>query len=406
MNRIYLLAVTNTARPLDGIRVLAVEQMIAAPWATQMLGRLGAEVIKIEHPVTGDSGRGSAPRVTASDGRAVGATYLRSNLNKRSVGIDLKRGADLVLDLAEHCDVFVQNYKAGSLERMGLGYDAVRARNPAIVYASISGFGSSDSPYRSWPAYASVAEAMSGIYEWARLPGQRPVISPVGGLGDISTAMFATIGILAALRTRDHTGQGQHVDVAMFDAMVSMADVVPSLWSLGARERIPANIMTTFTASDGDFVVQVAREHQFARLVALIGRPEWAEDPRFADRQSWVDLMESDLRPAVESWSRTRTKLEACVDLAAAGIASGPCNNAEDVLSDEHLKLHNMLIEFDAGEGQTYVVPGNPVKFSGRPEYPDTAAPLLGEGTDSVLGGLLGLEPERLARLRADGILG
>ncbi len=393
------------ALPLDGIRVLALEQMIAAPWATQLLARFGADVIKVEHPERGDTGRASVPRITGADGREVGATFLRNNLNKRSIGIDLGRGADLVLDLAERCDVFVENYKPGTLARFGLGYDAVSARNPGIIYASVTGFGTTTpSPYRDWPAYASVAEAMSGIYQWARQPGQRPVINPVGALGDIGTAMFAALGILAALRHRDATGEGQHVDVAMFDAMVALADVVPALWSLGVRDRFPGAIVTTFDAADGPVVVQVSREHQFARLVTVIGHPEWVDDPRFATRQGWIDHLETLIRPAVERWTQGRDKLAVCSVLATAGIACGPCNSAEEVLADEHLAQRDMLVQFEEGS-ESYVVPGNPVRFSRMDTRVDQRSPYLGEHTEPVLADVLGLSPERVARLRSTGIV-
>jgi crotonobetainyl-CoA:carnitine CoA-transferase CaiB-like acyl-CoA transferase len=396
----------TTGLPLDGVRVLAVEQMIAAPWATQMLGRLGAEVVKVEHPTRGDSGRGSVPRITGPDGRPVGATFLRNNLSKRSVGIDLERGAELVLGLAERCDVFVQNFKAGALERYGLGYDGVSARNPRVVYASITGFGTTTpSPYRSWPAYAAVAEAMSGIYEWARTPGQPPVINPVGGLGDIGTGMFAVLGILAALLQREATGRGQHVDVAMYDAMVAIADVVPALHSLGAAERVPGAILTTFAAADGDVVVQVSREHQFERLAAAVGHPEWVDDARFATRQGWVDHLEDTIRPAVERWARGLDRLAVCRELAAAGIPSGPCHRPDDVLADPHLAQRGMLSLFDRGDGGTYAVPGNPVHLSGSEPAPDRRPPALGEHTSSVLGDLLGLSPSEIESLRADGVI-
>ncbi len=397
---------TGDHRPLEGTRVLAVEQMIAAPWATQMLGRLGADVIKVEHPTRGESGRASQPSVLDPDGRSVGATFLRTNLNKRSVGIDLADGAELILDLAEHCDVFVQNFKAGALDRLGLGYTDVAARNPRIVYASVSGFGTTrPSPYQEWPAYAAVAEAMSGIYDWSRAPGARPVVNPVGGLGDIGSAMFAVIGVLAALLQRAETGRGQHVDVAMFDAMVAIADVVPSMWSLGARERAPGAILTTFSASDGDVVLQVSREHQFARLADLVGCPGWLEDTRFATRQGWVDHLDTVIRPAVEGWMATGTKLEVCQALADAGIPAGPCNTAEDVLADPHLQAHSMLLEFEREGGAPYVVPGNPIELSDMPVVEDRRGPWLGEHTDAVLEDVLGLAPDAIDDLRSRGII-
>ncbi len=197
-------------KPLDGVRVLAAEQMQALPYATQMLARLGAEVVKVEHPVHGESGRASTPAMIDPAGRKVGATYLRNNLNKRSVGLDLKspEGRDLFLALAGRFDVVAENFKAGTMDRMGLGYADIAAVHPRVIYVSISGFGNADvTPYRDWPAYASVVEAMSGIYEYKSGPDRPPVTIPVGALGDISSALYAVIGILAALRHREHTGR-------------------------------------------------------------------------------------------------------------------------------------------------------------------------------------------------------
>jgi hypothetical protein len=199
-------------KPLDGVRILAAEQMQALPFATQLLARLGAEVIKVEHPVVGESGRGSSPSMTDPQGRSVGATYLRNNLDKRSVGIDLKSpaGRDLFLALEPNFDVVGENFKAGTMDRMGLGYDVIAAAHPQAIYLSISGFGNGlpgmeASPYKSWPAYASVVEAMSGIYEYKSGPDRPPTTIPMGAVGDISSALFGAIGVLAALRHRDRT---------------------------------------------------------------------------------------------------------------------------------------------------------------------------------------------------------
>src|SRR3954471_10522413 len=222
-------------KPLDGVRILALEQMQALPFATQLLARLGAEVVKVENPQGGDLGRGSLPGMKDPQGRNVGATFVRNNLSKRSLAIDIKapEGRDLVLRLASHFDVVAENFKGGALARMGLAYDDVKAVHPGVIYVSVSGFGNVvDSPYQGWPAYAAVAEAMSGLYDWKRAPDSPPTVSPVGALGDIGSALFGVIGTLAALRHRDRTGLGQHVDVAMFDAMVSFADVVTNYWSM------------------------------------------------------------------------------------------------------------------------------------------------------------------------------
>src|SRR5437016_4745655 len=210
-------------KPLDGVRVLALEQMQSLPFATQLLARLGADVVKVEHPRDGESGRQALPAMADPQGRRVGATFLRNNLNKRSVGIDVKspRGRELLLELMGRFDVVAENFKAGTLDRLGLGYQAVAARHPAVIYVSVSGFGNGvPSPYRTWPAYAAITEAMSGIYEYQRKGDDPPVVGPVGALGDIGTALFGAIGILAALRHRDRSGEGQYLDIAMFDAML------------------------------------------------------------------------------------------------------------------------------------------------------------------------------------------
>ena len=273
-------------RPLDGVSILALEQMQVLPFATQMLARLGADVIKVEPPGRGDSGRASLPAMVRPNGESLGATFLRNNLNKRSITIDMttEQGRDLVLDLADKVDVVCENLGPGRADRLGVGWEAVRWRNPRAIYCSISGFGNLDpSPYKKWPAYAVVAEAMSGMYEYARLPHQPPIVNPLGGIGDSGTGFYALVGILAALRHRDRMGEGQFVDIAMYDAMANLLDLAYNYWSLGLRKdpdqprRLPL-ILDSFKAADGWVVLQVARPHQFERLCALLGRTEWPKE--------------------------------------------------------------------------------------------------------------------------------
>ncbi len=400
-------------KPLDGIRILAAEQMQALPYATQMLARLGAEVVKVEHPVHGESGRASTPAMLDPEGRKVGATYLRNNLNKRSLGIDLKspEGRDLFLALAGRFDVVAENFKAGTMDRMGLGYEAISALHPRVVYVSISGFGNAaDTPYRDWPAYASIVEAMSGIYEYKTGPDVPPTTIPVGALGDISSALFAVIGILAALRHRDHTGLGQYVDIAMLDAMVAMTDVVTNFWSMGVRPEPGKGlevISEGFRASDGYVVVQISREHQFAALAELIGHPEWNSDPRFETRAGWAPNLDTVIRPAVDRWASQHTKLEAAAALTAVGIAAGPSNSAADVIADPHVAARSMLVEVPRTDGveTDVLVPGNPVKLSRVAEGPETRVPWVGEHTDAVLRAELGLDDADLAKLREGHVI-
>lgn len=384
-----------TARPLDGVRVLAAEQMQALPYATQLLGRLGADVVKVE-PLGGESGRASQPG---------SATFVRNNLGKRSITLDLKsdRGRDLFLQLVPRFDVVAENFRAGTMANFGLGYDTLRAVHPGLIYVSVSGFGAGDSPYRDWPAYSSIVEAMSGIYEYTRRPHEAPRANPVGALGDISAALFAAIGVLAALRWRDRTGEGQLVDIAMFDATVAMTDIVTNLASLG-QERMPHPppfILDTFRAADGWFVMQLVREHQFTRLAEVVDRPQWATDPRFATRAGWGTHLEDVIRPGVEAWAATRTKFDAARELTAAGVAAGPCHDAAEVIDDPHLAKRQMLTRLESGA----LVPGNPVKLSSVPDQADGALPDIGEHTATVLADELGLTEDDLDALRAAGVI-
>lgn len=398
-------------KPLDGVRILALEQMQALPYATQLLARLGAEVVKVEHPKGGDLGRGSQPAMTDPEGRSVGATFLRNNLGKRSVCIDLKSdaGRQLVLDLAPRFDVVAENSRAGAMARLGLGYEDLRAVHPGVVYLSVSGFGNTvPSPYDDWPAFAPIVEAMSGIYEFKRRGDDPPLVAPVGALGDIGSGLFAVIGVLAALRHRDATGQGQHVDIAMLDSVVAMTDIVTNFWSLGLRGgNLAPLIMDGFRAADGWFIVQVGREPQFAMLAELVGQPGWPEDERFADRQGWVDHLDDVIRPAVEAWAADKTRVEACEALSAAGIAAGPCFTDEEVVHDPHLEARHMLVEMPRTDGvdQPVLIPGNPVKMTAVADGPETRVPWLGEHTDEVLSAELDLSSAQLADLREAGVI-
>ncbi len=399
-------------RPLDGIRVLAAEQMAALPFATQLLARLGAEVVKVEHPTIGDSGRGSVPFIEDPDGRRVGATFLRNNLNKRSVALDLKaaEGVALFLALAPKFDIVCENFKAGTADRLGIGYDAVRSVHPEVVYLSVSGFGNDPaSPYMHRAAYAAIVEGMSGIYEYKRRPGRRPVANPVGALGDISSALFGVIGVLAALRHRDLTGRGQRIDIAMLDATMAMTDIVSNFYSMGIPDEVSSGvgIVETFEAGEGNFVLQIVREHHFEKVAELTGNRGWVTDDRFRNRAGWQEHFEDVIRPGIERWAADKTNREAVAILSAEGIAAGESNSSREIVEDEHVRVRHMLVEMprdDGGGGGAILVPGNPIKMSRTPEGPETRVPWLGEHTDEVLAAELGLDETRLAELRAAGV--
>lgn len=403
---------TDRSLPLEGVRVLAIEQMQAVPFATQLMSHLGAEVVKLEHPVHGESGRTALPSIEDVDGRQTGATFLRNNLGKKSVGIDLKdpRGVELVKRLVPHYDVLAENFKPGTMERLGLGYDTLEPIHPGLIYLAVSGFGSLlDTPYRHWPAYAVLPEAMGGFYSFRPEPGRKPNIQVAGALGDISSSLFAAIGTLAALQGRHRTGRGQKVDIAMLDCIIAMMDMVPFNHSLGIDNSIKAwpGVLSSFEASDGLFVMQIGREHQFERLAHAIGHPEWLSDERLATREGWRDHVDSLIRPALEQWASDKTKLEASRILADAGIVAGPSYEAADLLEDPHVQAHDMILRVPRPDqqGEVHVV-GNPVKLSRSEPRPAERWPALGRDTDEILRTDLALGDTELESLRDDGVIG
>ena len=399
----------SSHRPLEGVRILAIEQMQSLPFATQVLARLGADVVKIEHPIRGDLGRSSLPAVEDLSGNQIGATFVRNNLSKRSVGIDLKHqmGQDLVKRLAPNFDVVAENFKPGTMKKFGLDFSSLSANNRSLIYLSISGFGNStDSPYREWPAFAPIAEAMSGIYTFNRPIDEEIKVSPAGALGDTGTGLFAVIGILAALRHRETTGKGQYIDISMFDSMIAFADIVPNYFSMGHDPRSPSLLINHgFKIASGEIVIQIGREHQFERFVELLDRTEWLEDQRFSSRAGWVDNIDL-IRTAVYEWAEDRTPIEICDLLANAGIAAGPSFEATDIINDPHVKNRGMQVEIPTQNGEMVLAAGNPIKMSGLEDGTDAPPPTLGQHTSEVLSSELSMSATEIAELRDSGVIG
>ena len=402
----------NHGRPLEGVRVLALEQMQALPFATQLLARLGAEVVKVESPDGGDSGRLSLPAMTDPDGRMVGATFLRNNLNKRSISINLKdpRGRQLVLDLAGRFDIFAENFKGGALARLGLAYDDVRAVNERIIYVSVSGFGNDDSsPYHAWPAYAPVVEAMSGLYETKRRNDEAPRVAPGGSLGDMGTSMFATVGILAALYQRDRTGLGQQIDVAMLDSTVAMTDIITNYWSLGMPGGAdPPIIMHGFQASDGWFILQVGRVQQFA-----VPGPRRSAIPSGSPIRRWRTGRDGTTRSRPSSGRPSRSGPPTRPSSRAADSSGPPVWPPVRVSATKKSCTipiccrRDMLVEMARPDGvaQPVVFPNNPIRMSGVPEGPARRVPWFAEHTDEVLRADLSLDDDLLDELHQQGVI-
>jgi formyl-CoA transferase len=402
-------------KPLAGVRVLSVEQFQALPYATQLMSHLGAEIVKVENPHSGDAARAARLPLIDEDGEAVGSTFARNNLNKSSIAINIKapEGAEIIRELVKRYDVFAESSRPGSMDAVGLGYGDISRSNERIIYLSISGFGNSlPSPYKSRGAYAPIAEAMAGFYEAGRTsPDELPRVGSAGALGDIGTSLFAVIGVLAALRHRETMGHGQYVDMSMFDAMVAMADMVPSLWSLGAPldEKgwvSQSGVVAAFAALDGYFVVHVTREAGFARLAQAVSHPEWLRDERLVNRGAWGKHLEDVIRPDIESWARQLTRAEACELLAQHGVVAGPSNRAEDVVVDPHVRAHHMLIEIERSGQDPFLVVGNPIKLSHMAEGPVRRWPALGADTQAVLADELKISAQKLDELRDQGVIG
>lgn len=386
--------------PLADVVVLAAEQMHSLPHATQLMALMGATVIKVE-PLEGEAGRTGRPTLVDRDGRATGSTFLRNNLNKQSIALDLKspRGRELFLSLAAGVDVVAENFRPGTTQKLGIAYDDVRAVNARAIYVSISGFGNRTdrpSPYREWAAYAPIVEGMAGLYEYARSGDEPAQPASAGALGDTAPGLYAVIGVLAALHERARTGIGNHVDISMYDSMIAVADIVhPSSMGVEPHRAVEGiGILHSFKASDGWFTIEVVREPHFPRFAEAVGHPEWINDERLRTRAGWSTHLDDIIRPGVEGWAASRTKQQAAADLAAAGVAAGPINTAADIAADPHVASRSFVHEFDAGMR----VVGNPI-----PNAADIAVgrwPTLGEHTDGVLSARLGLSATELAELR------
>lgn len=399
--------------PLTGIQILAAEQMHALPHATQLLGMMGAEVIKVE-PLGGESGRAGSLAIDDVDGGRTGSTFIRNNLGKASIALDLKsdEGRDLFLQLAATVDVVAENFRPGTADKLGVGYAQVHDRNPAAIYVSISGFGNDQdpaSPYRDWAAYAPIVEGMAGLFEYSHAPDEPPRMAVAGALGDTGPGLYAVIGVLAALHERARTGKGAYVDISMYDAMVAIADIVhpASMGVEPSRVLDGVGILHAFRAKDGWFTVEVVREAHFPHFAEAVEHPEWCNDPRLATRAGWGAHLESVIRPAVEEWAAPLSKLEAAEKLARHGVAAGPVNDAASILSDPHVQARNFI--HHPVEGSDLAVVGNPIAFRSihtdaqpNPERP-SRWPTLGQDTERILRERLGLAPEAIAELQEQG---
>ena len=406
------------AGPLSHIRVLDLSRILAGPWAGQTLADLGADVIKVERPGTGDDTRGWGPpylKDAAGHDTAEAAYYLSCNRGKRSVTIDLasQEGQGLVRGLAAESDILLENYKAGGLAKYGLAYDDLKASHPHLIYCSITGFGQTG-PYRERAGYDFIIQGMGGLMGITGEPDETSGGGPlkVGvAISDLFTGMYVTTAVLAALAHRERGGRGQYVDLALMDCQVAMLanqamNYLASGVAPGRLGNAHPNIVPyqAFATADGHVIVAVGNDGQFARFCEVIGRPELATDPAYATNAVRVANRAPLVAIIVEALAgRDTAALHAAFE--AAGVPYGPINTLDQVFADPQVEARGMRLELDHPTAGTVPLVGSPIRYSDTTLEFERPPPLLGEHTAEVLRGVLGLDDSAVERLRADGVI-
>lgn len=395
-----------TERPLDGVRVLDLTQFLAGPFCTMILGDLGADVVKIEPP--GGEVQRNSMRLGGDD--VDPPSFLALNRNKRSMVLDLRSdgGRELLYELVDQADVFVENFKPGTTRKLGIDYTTLSARRPELIYASITGFGDSG-PYALRPGLDLITQGMSGIMSVTGPRGGEPVKAGVA-VTDLSSGMFGAIGILGAYTMRLRTGEGQLVTSSLFEAGVALAiHESAELWTrgtvpgpLGSGHRLAAPYQA-LRARDGWLTVGAGTDKLWERFVRAIERADLLEDERFAGNGRRMENLE-ELETELERTLRTRPVEHWVALIIEAGVPAGPVLDYEQVLGDPHTLAREMVIEIDHPKAGRIKSLGSPVKLSRSPLGTPRPAPLLGEHTDAILGEF-GIEPERVAELRERGVV-
>jgi CoA:oxalate CoA-transferase len=393
--------------PLAGVRVLDLTRFIAGPYCTMLLADQGAEVVKVEPP-EGEDTRRLAPAIGPGDG--VSAYFLRYNRSKKSIAIDLRSeaGREIFAELVRHADVLVENFRPGVLDRLGFGWEQLEKLNPRLVYATITGYGYEDSPNREHGAFTPIVEAAAGALIY-RAAGGDPTISgyPVG---DIFPASLTVASIAAALYRRERDGRGARVDIAMYDAMVSLNERAVGMSAMVGRDHFPgvATDMGSaptgvYEATDGYITLAVVGEPIWQRFCAVLDRPDWAVDPELLSGTKRSAAHESVIRPGIQAWLSTRTREQAVAELTAAGVPAASAARPLEVVAAQQTRARGMVVEYETYEGGTATVAGNPMRFAGEQRDAPGAAPAVGEHTRAVLAEWAGFDDARIDDLAAGG---
>ncbi|AYZ67990.1 CoA transferase [Burkholderia multivorans] len=399
---------------LSHIRVLDLTRVLAGPWCAQTLADFGADVIKVERPGAGDDTRHwGPPYLKDANGAdtAEAAYYLAANRNKRSVTVDIAtpEGQQIVRELAAQSDVVLENYKVGQLKKYGLDYDSLRAVKPDLIYCSVTGFGQTG-PYAHRAGYDFIIQGIGGFMsitgERDGEPGGGPQKAGVA-IADLATGLYSTIAVLAALAHRDRTGEGQYIDMALLDVQVALlanmntnflaSGKPPVRWGNAHPNIVPYQ---TFQTSDGWIIVAVGNDGQFRKFVEAGGRPELADDERFATNPSRVRHRDT-LVPILAEMVKARGKADWIGALEAAGVPCGPINELDEVFDNEQVLARGMQVSLPHPCGADVKLVRNPIRMSATPPDARTAPPLLGAQTEDVLRDMLGYDDVRIAALKA-----
>jgi crotonobetainyl-CoA:carnitine CoA-transferase CaiB-like acyl-CoA transferase len=395
-------------KALDDVRVVDLTRVIAGPYATTLLGDMGAEIIKIELPGRGDDGRYGYPAV---DG--VPIAFLGLNRNKKGITLDLRKpkGAELFRQLVRHADLVVENFAPGTMENWGLGYASLAEINPRLVYTALSGFGQTG-PYAKRTSYDIIAQAMGGLMALTGDPDGPPMRGG-GALGDFIGGVFAALAALCALHYRDRTGKGQMVDVANMDAIFSMLDNWPTVY--GVTGKLPPRTgnrhpftapYDCFRAKDGWVVVGVGNSQLFRTLVTAMGQPELGRDPRFKSPNARLERHD-EVNRLVADWVKDRTVAEVVAVLGPQGanIPCAPVMTIDRLLDDPHVRAREMVVELAHATLGRIPVAGVPFKLSESPGSVDRLGPDLGQHNTEIYGDLLGLSPGEISQLQSEGVI-
>jgi crotonobetainyl-CoA:carnitine CoA-transferase CaiB-like acyl-CoA transferase len=407
----------TSEQSLSGVKVLDLSRVLAGPWCTQTLADLGADVIKVERPGSGDDTRGWGPpflKDPAGADTAEAAYYLGTNRNKRSIAVDIASAAGqaLIREMAAQCDVFIENFKVGDMARYGLDAATLCGLNPRLVYCSVTGFGQTG-PYCERAGYDYAIQGIGGLMSVTGERDDRPGGGPqkVGvAVADLFTGMYATVAILAALRHRDRTGCGQAVDMALLDTQVAMlANLGANYLATGAAPKRAGNAhqnivpYQVFEVADGHIILAVGNDSQFVKFCDVAGRPELARDERFARNAGRVRQRDT-LVPLLAELMKTRTKADWLAALEAAKVPCGAINDLAEVFADPQVLAREMVVEVPHPLADSLRMVASPMKLSATPVDYRRAPPLLGQHTDEVLGEF-GWTAQQIAAWREQGVI-